>query len=298
MTKPGASAPPPAAKPGLMNLDPGQANTVTAKEFDEIRSLAHRVFGLDLKTGKEALVSARLAKRVRDLQLESISHYLELLRHDGTGNELLSLIDALTTNFTSFQREPQHFNYLRKTVLDLIRNQRGTLNIWSAGCSTGEEPYTVLMNIADELGDAALDRVHLVASDISRRALGAAQAGVYDADRLRNLPEKWHSRFFQKGTGSHAGEVRIKPYLREKIEFRRVNLMEPFESIPSFHLIFCRNVMIYFDKPTQERLIGKFSTRLEPGGWLFIGHSEGLMGIQHDLEYVMPAIYRRSGGRR
>jgi len=266
---------------------------VTEAQFREVRELAYRTFGLDLKQGKEALVTARLAKRVAELRLGTIGDYLEMLRGDHTGRELTSLIDVLTTNYTSFQREPQHFELLRKKIIPEMSQAAGRFGIWSAGCSTGEEPYTILMHATEALGEANLNRIRLLATDISNRALEKAKAAVYPADRLRDIPVAWRRRFLQKGVGGQDGFFRVRRDLAGHVEFGRLNLMEPFDHVGKFSVIFCRNVMIYFDKPTQERLVRKFTSRLEPRGWLLIGHSEGLMGVRNELEYVMPAVYRR-----
>jgi chemotaxis protein methyltransferase CheR len=278
-------APPPAA-----DLAPPR---VTQEQFREVSELAYRTFGLDLRKGKEALVAARLSRRLADLGLGTIGEYLEVLRSDHGGKELASLIDALTTNFTSFRREPQHFDLLRDTILRERMARAVECRIWSAGCATGEEPYTILMTAAEAVGDQMLDRVPLMATDISNRALDIARAGVYASDRLRDIPESWQRRFLQRGTGQQSGYFRVRRELAARIRFARFNLMEPFSSLGQFDVIFCRNVMIYFDKPTQQRLVAKFAAHLAPGGWLLIGHSEGLMGVRNELEYVMPAVYRK-----
>lgn len=268
---------------------------LTQREFEEIRELAYRTFGLDLKPGKEALVHARLTRRVQELGLGSLAEYVGRVKGDRTGEELERLINALTTNHTSFLREPQHFELLRSVILPPLAG-RGPVRIWSAGCSTGEEPYTILFVAADTLGAERIGSLELLATDISTKVLERARGGIYPKERLEGLPPGWAQRFFQRGEGRWEGSVRVKPEWRRRIEFRRLNLMEDFSWLPRFHVIFCRNVMIYFDKPTQERLVGRFTDRLAPGGWLLIGHSEGLMGVRHELEYVRPAVYRKPAG--
>ncbi|MBL0161722.1 MAG: protein-glutamate O-methyltransferase CheR [Bryobacterales bacterium] len=270
---------------------------VRPSEFREIQSMAHDIFGLELKTGKEALVGARLGKRVRELGLKDISDYLGHVKQDHSGLELAGLIDALTTNFTSFLREPVHFKLLRDRILPGLAG-RQTYQIWSAGCSTGEEPYSILFETAETLGDTKLGAMKLLATDISTRALKAASEGIFPVARLKELPDSWRKRYFQRGTGQQEGMVRVRPEWRARVQFERLNLMEDLSRMPRCAVIFCRNVMIYFDKPTQERLVGQFAARLDPGGWLLIGHSEGLMGVRHDLEYVMPAVYRKPGAGR
>ncbi len=265
---------------------------IRAADFDRVRKLAHSVFGLDLRSGKEALVSARLSKRVRDLGLADIPQYLRTVEEDRTGRELACLIDALTTNFTSFLREPQHFEILRGLILPSLENH-ARFQLWSAGCSTGEEPYSILFTIADHLGERGVSRLNLLATDISTRALDAARGGVYPLDRIKEMPPSWPKLYFQRGRGAQEGLIRVRPEWRQRIAFDRINLMEDLSRVPKSHVIFCRNVMIYFDKATQEQLIRRFTDRLEPGGWLLIGHSEGLMGVRHDLEFVRPAVYRK-----
>ncbi len=278
---------------GLESVSPA----LRPADFREIRAMAHELFGLDLKSGKEALVSARLSKRVRDLELADISAYLQMVKADQTGVELARLIDALTTNFTSFLREPQHFDLLRKQILPALAD-RNSIQIWSAGCSTGEEPYTILFHCAETLGETRTSALKVIATDISTRALDAAQAGVYPVARLKEMPADWPRKYFLRGTGAAEGNVRVKPEWRKRITFARLNLMGDLSGQPRCNVIFCRNVMIYFDKPTQERLVAKFAERLEPGGWLLIGHSEGLMGIRHKLDYIKPAVYRKPCGGR
>lgn len=267
---------------------------LTEREFREIRELARRTFGLDLRPGKEALVNARLARRVQELGLGSIAEYIEAVKADRTGVELERLINALATNHTQFLREPQHFELLRGRILPELE-RRASFWIWSAGCSSGEEPYSILFTAAEALG-GRIGALRLLATDISTRALEKAQAGIYPMERLEGLPPGWPQKYFQRGVGRWEGSVRVKPEWRAKVDFRRLNLMEDFSHLPAMAVIFCRNVMIYFDKPTQEGLVRRFEDRLEPGGWLLIGHSEGLMGVRHGLEYVKPAVYRKPSG--
>ncbi|QOY88658.1 CheR family methyltransferase [Paludibaculum fermentans] len=273
------------------------SQTVQPGEFRKIQSLTYQVAGIDLREGKEALVGARLNKRIRELGLKDVSSYLNLVEADRTGLELIALIDALTTNFTSFLREPQHFEFLRSVILPALAT-RASIRIWSAGCSTGEEPYSILFHLAQALGQAELAAVEILATDISTRALSAASAGVYPASRMKELPEAWRKRFFQRGVGGQDGMVRVREEWRSRIRFQRLNLMEEFTNVAVANVIFCRNVMIYFDKQTQQKLVRRFAERLEPGGWLLIGHSEGLMGMEHELSYVMPAVYRKPSGRK
>ena len=201
------------------------------------------------------------------------------------------MIDALTTNFTSFLREPAHFEFVERSVLPALK-KRSEIQIWCAGCATGEEPYSVLFSVSEQLPEK---KVRILATDISTKALGVATQGVYADDKISSLPTAWKAKYLQKGDGQWRGHFRVKPAFRSAIEFRRVNLMESFDKLPRFPLIFCRNVMIYFDRPTQSDLVKRFADRLEPGGYLLIGHSEGLFSTQGALEYVRPATYRKPG---
>jgi chemotaxis protein methyltransferase CheR len=266
-------------------------------EFDKIRALAHKEFGLDLRAGKEQLVSARLGKHVRKLGYHTFRDYLTHVQSDATGAALMDMIDALTTNFTSFMREPAHFEFLRKTVLPEFENQQ-PVQIWSAACASGEEPYSIALSVLEELGERALREVRILATDISTRVLETARQGVYASDRLDGVAHETLRKYFLRGEQRWKGWFRVNPKLREMLEFRRMNLTEPFPSMPQFSVIFCRNVMIYFDRETQDRLVDRMTHCLAPGGYLFTGHSESLVHGSHALEYVLPAIYRKAGAPR
>ena len=265
--------------------------SITAPEFDRLRKLAYSHFGLDLRPGKETLVESRLRKRLAQLGCRKFGEYLDHVSKDSTGSELGLMIDALTTNFTSFLREPAHFEFLEKTILPALQ-KRQEVQLWCAGCATGEEPYSVLFSVCEH---APGKKVKILATDISTKALAVASQGVYAEDKISSLPVSWRARYLQKGDGQWSGHFRVKPSYRAAIEFRRVNLMESFDKLPRVPLIFCRNVMIYFDRPTQSDLVKRFAERLEPGGYLLIGHSEGLFSTQGALEYVRPATYRKPG---
>jgi chemotaxis protein methyltransferase CheR len=259
-------------------------------EFDEIRRFAKQRFGLDLRSGKEDLVSARLARSMRQGRFKSFRDYLDHVEGDSSGEALTALINALTTNHTSFYREPHHFEFLAKTVLPRLRTS-GDVRIWSAACSTGEEPYSIVCTVAQQWS-GQLRGLRILATDISTRVLDTAKAARYAAASLSGAPAGWLSSCFVRDPGQ-GGQVRVRPELARAVNFRRLNLVEPFPFQDRFHVIFCRNVMIYFDKATQERLVQRLGERLEPEGYLFVGHSESLAGIAHGLTYVRPAIYRK-----
>jgi chemotaxis protein methyltransferase CheR len=277
---------------------PCETEALTDHEIENIVDLAYRTCGIDLRKGKKELIQARLGKKMRQGNFASFRQYYDHVTADRTGEELLALLDALTTNFTSFLREPVHFDFLRRHIVPSLDAKRdgqmgGPIRIWSAACSTGEEPWTIAMCLIEELGAAAANRVRILASDISTRALAAAARGIYESDRFRDFPPDWRSKYLLRGADRAAGFYRIKPAVRRLVEFTRLNLVEPFPAAAPFHVIFCRNVMIYFDKETQGRVVNHLASFLEPGGWLLIGHSESLTGISHPYEYIQPAIYRR-----
>lgn len=263
---------------------------LTAGEFREISELAHQRFGLDLKRGKEALVAARLGKKLRKLGFATFAEYHRYVLADSTGDALVELIDALTTNHTSFLRERAHFEFLARAANEEFRGV-STLRLWSAACSSGEEPYSIAMCLAEALAKPPARQFRILATDISTRVLEAAQRGVYPATRFDDVPEPWRRAYLLRGQGTSQGFYKIKPPLVQSIEFERINLIEPFPQRPPFHVIFCRNVMMYFDKPTQQDIVRRLSGCLERGGYLFVGHSESLTGIEHGLHYVRPATY-------
>jgi chemotaxis protein methyltransferase CheR len=260
------------------------------QEFEQIRQLAHRTFGLDLKSGKEELVSARLRKLVRSGGFGSFHDYYRSIVQDRTGKSLLAMIDALATNHTSFLREPDHFQFLRDQVVPGL-GARDPIEIWSAACSTGEEVWTLAMVLAEALPNR---RIRISASDISNKALGFAQRAVYPVERCHGVSAAWLSRYFA-AEGRPPVSYQVAPALRAQVEFRRVNLVESYCWPHAFPVIFCRNVMIYFDRETQERVIAGLTQHLEPGGYLFVGHAESLTRVSHSLEYVKPAVYRKPG---
>ena len=268
---------------------------VSDRDLATIVRLVYEKSGITLHAGKRALVSARLHKRVRQTGAETFHDYVKLVQSDASGEELTAMLDAITTNHTSFFREPQHFEYLEKVVLPPLRDRSGVTPVlgWSAACATGEEAYSIALTAARVFGDAAAQRVRLLASDISTRAVARASAGVYRADRLADLPRHLVLKYFQKASGAQAGLLQISAPVRQLIEFRRLNLLQPAPPGPPFDFIFCRNVMIYFDRAAQQRVIDTLERRLARGGHLFVSHSEGLNSLRHGLTWVAPAVYRR-----
>lgn len=266
-------------------------------EFEFIRGLVYQHSRISLGAEKRELVSARLGKRLRATGLTTIGSYCELLQAETDGNELAHLIDEISTNHTFFFREIAHFEFLVRTALPEMRARLAqerwpAFRIWSAACSSGEEPYSVAMAL--EEAPASTWPWHIECVDISHRILAKAAAGIYRQEAVERLTPDRIRRFFDSGHGPQAGNYRVKASLRARLGFQQLNLLEgePPYTEP-FHVIFCRNVMIYFDRQTQTELVQKLTRRLVPGGYLFVGHSESLTGITHALQTVRPAIYRR-----
>jgi chemotaxis protein methyltransferase CheR len=252
-----------------------------------IQQLAFSTFGLDLRSGKEELITARISKVMRKQSLATLSDYYNYVIADSSGVALAEMIDALTTNYTSFFRENAHFELLRNVIIPARTNN---IRIWSSACSSGEEPYS----IAFCLRDAGLDTgsAEVIASDISRKVLSEATAAVYKGDDLLVISQEDRRRYFLAGVGENSGRFKVKPEIRRMVHFVLQNLIEPLNIKGHFDVIFCRNVMIYFNKQTQQQVVRSLQHKLKPGGYLLIGHSETLNGVGHALQYVSPAVYR------
>jgi len=272
--------------------------TLTDAEFEQISQMVYDHCGINLHDGKKELVRARLAKIIRQGRFESFSNYMDYVAADTTGQAFSELIDSLSTNLTSFYRESVHFDYLADKFLpELIaqKQRSGQLRLrgWSAGCSSGEEPYTIAITLLEALSDRARWDVKLLATDISTRILKRAQEGVYEQERIEPVPAALKHRYLIMHNKNGHKMFEVSNALRQIIVFKYLNLMEEWPFRGPMDFIFCRNVMIYFDKPTQQRLIDRFYQVLAPGGALFTGHSESLTGIRHSFRYVQPTIYRK-----
>jgi chemotaxis protein methyltransferase CheR len=264
---------------------------LTQAQFTAISGMLYTHAGIRMREGKEGLVRARLMKRLRKLGLSNFTSYLDLVSNDTTRAEFAEMVDALTTNKTSFLREPGHFDYLRDVVLPTAT---GSFRIWSAGCATGEEPYTLAMLLNDEIDDIASRDVRILATDISHRVISLARAGQFSHESMLGVPAAWLGRYWIRRLQPDGREMyEAMPSLRKLVHFARLNLMEQWPMQGPLDAIMCRNVMIYFDKETQQRLIERFWALLRPGGHLFVGHSEGLTGLTHRFRYVQPAIYTK-----
>jgi chemotaxis protein methyltransferase CheR len=278
-----------------------EEKSLTDKEFGLFRGLIHQLTGISLNDGKRQLVQSRLQKRLRHHSLPTFGAYHEMLTTGADDAEIGTFINCITTNKTDFYREAHHFEFVTKTVIPELalqvrrREREARLRVWHAGCSTGEEPYTLAITLAEALVGQGNWDVRQLASDIDTSVLAHAEAGVYDAERVAPVPAALLRKYFLRGGGAHEEEYKAKASLREQIAFRQINLLAeewPIRADVRFDMIFCRNVVIYFDKPTQRCLFARFAERLRPGGYLIIGHSESLLGISDAFESLGHTIYR------
>jgi len=258
-------------------------------QFERISQLVYQLTGINLHAGKYELVRARLTKRLRALGLKSPDAYMEYLEHDQPEGELVAMIEAMTTNKTNFFREPQHFRYLCQQIVPRLRNRK--IRVWSAGCSSGEEPYSAAILLDEAIEDQALWDIGILATDLSSLMIAHARRGVYDMNHLREVPPLLLSKYFTCIETRPVRRYQIIEPLRSRVYFARLNLMGEWPMRGPFDVIFCRNVMIYFDKLTQEQLVNRFWKLMKPGGHLCVGHSESLAGSPHNFRYVQPAIY-------
>ncbi len=268
-------------------------------EFQFLRRFVLEHCGISLGEHKHQLVQGRLLRRLRALGLEDFSSYCELLRRDPQ-RELGELASAISTNVTAFFREVHHYDLLANDLLprwlNEKRRQGDRLRIWSAGCSSGEEPYAMAMVLAetmDRLG-STLD-AKILATDLSPQALEAARKGVYSIERIAGISEERRRRWLLRGTGEYEGFASIHPRLRDLVTIQPLNLLHEWPMQGPFDAIFCRNVVIYFDQPTKQRLFQRYAGMLPVGGYLFLGHSESLHGVNDDFELVGRTVYRKKG---
>lgn len=273
---------------------------LSKRDFQQLSSFIYDNLGIKMPPGKSTMLTGRLSKRLRALDLSSFSEYCDFLfSPEGREEEMVHLINVITTNKTDFFREPSHFSYLTQTALPTLQNLynfngRNSLKIWSAGCSTGEEPYTLAMVLAEVQAKQPGFRFDILASDISTRVLDIARRAVYPMDLIDPVTPLLRKKYLLKGKNKKNPQVRIVPDLRDRVRFGRLNFMDGDFGLPEMvDVIFCRNVIIYFDKQTQEKLMVKFCRYLNQGGYLFLGHSESLHGYDTPLVQVAPTIYRK-----
>lgn len=267
---------------------------ITGKEFSRLASYIKSNYGINLKEEKRALVVGRLHNVLLQKNFSSFSEYFDYVISDKTGNAASILINKITTNHTFFMREPEHFFYFRDKALPYLEKSitDRDLRVWSAGCSTGEEPFTLAMLIDEFFGKKRIwwDK-RILATDISGKVLDKAKKGIYANDELEGLSSSWKRNYFKKYDEEHYA---IDERIIKEVIYRKFNLMdEVFPFKKKFNVIFCRNVMIYFDSDTKRKLVNKFYDNIERGGYLFIGHSESLSRDDTKFKYIMPAVYRK-----
>lgn len=263
-------------------------NVITDTEFGHFQRFIFDAAGISLSPAKKALVSGRLAKRLQARQLQSFSDYFKLLK-SGDAGEVQMAVDLLTTNETYFFREPKHFELLR-ALAQAHRGRGQPMRVWSAACSSGEEPYSIAMVLADVIGDTGWD---IVGSDISTRVLERSRLGHYPLERTRHIPPSYLKRFCLRGVGEQDGTLLVERSLRQKVQFRQINLNEPLPHTQPFDVVFLRNVMIYFNAETKRQVVARIVAQLKPGGYFLIGHSESLNDISNAVLPVAPSIYRK-----
>lgn len=268
---------------------------ITEKEFKRLAEYMKSYYGINLKSEKKSLVIGRLQNVLSQGQFDSFSSYFDYIHSDQSGEAVATLINKLTTNHTFFMRESEHFMYFKEEILPYLASSEALkrdLRIWSAGCSSGEEPYTLAMIMADYFGASkGLWDTKILATDISTNVLEKAKQGVYSRESLSALPKHWLMNYFNR---LNDREYIISDIIKKEVIFRKFNLNTmdfPFKK--KFHVIFCRNVMIYFDSETKRQLVNKFYEITEPGGYLFIGHSESINRGETGYKYIMPALYRK-----
>lgn len=274
---------------------------MTDDDFKQLSRFVRENWGIKLEANKKLMLEGRLRKRLSQLNMRSYKEYCTyLFSPEGQEQEPAQMIDLVSTNKTDFFREADHFVYLTEKALPRLQSAGAVgpnkpFKIWSAGCSSGEEPYTMAMVLSDYAAQQRGFRFSILASDISTRVLQTAMMAIYPESRIESVPLEMRKRYMMRSKSPDNPQIRFVPEIRKLIRFERINFMElDSHPIERFHVIFCRNVIIYFDRTTQEQLLNRFAQRLEPGGYLFLGHSEALTGMQVPLKGVAPMVYQKS----
>ena len=270
--------------------DHSERPTLRPEHFEIIRTRMYEFCGINL-TGKEVLVNARLGDRLAQFGFGSFHDYCEHIQQNPSGTVFLESVDLLTTNHTSFFREDQHFDLLRSVILPEIQERSPA--IWSAACSSGEEPYSIAITLLECLGEAVAGQGRILATDLSARVLKKARRALYPLEAAEKIPEPLRRRCLLRGMKQFKGQCLIRPELRAMIDFRQFNLLDDCSSFGPFDVIFCRNVMIYFNAETQAEVVRRLVSRLKPGGYLLVGHAESLQSSGEALQAIAPAAYRK-----
>jgi len=265
------------------------------KTFDRLRQLIYDESGITLSEQKMTLVSTRLGKRLRALNLQTHEEYLKYLESGKDKDEFVELLDVISTNVTSFFRENEHFDFMHKYVSAWLDEGQRRFRFWSAAASSGEEPYSIAMRLCETFGNANVD-VKILGTDISTRVLQLCAEGIYDKDRVATVPPAWLEKYFTRLPAGADGEEKwkVRPILQNMLAFRRANLSTPpFPIKGPIDIVFCRNVMIYFDKEVRTRLVTEIYRVLRSGGYLFVGHSESLSSLRTEFKLVRPSVYMK-----
>ena len=271
---------------------------LTGEDFARIARMVHEMAGIHLTDSKATLVYARLTKRLRALGLQSFRDYCALVQEERGADERAKMLAALTTNVTRFFREPHHFDHLRSSVLPrLLESARhgGRVRLWSAGCSTGQEPYTIALTILELMPEAGNYDIRILASDVDTEVLEQARAATYSANALDGVPSAIRGKWFRN---DGRGQFQLAPQVTELVALRELNLIGPWPMKNTFQVIFCRNVTIYFDQQTRDRVWARFAQQLAPGGYLYIGHSERLGGSAAQVLEPCGVTAYRYGGKQ
>ena len=274
--------------------------TLSEAEFKRIATYIESHVGIKMPPEKRLMMQSRLSARLKALNLDSYQAYIDYVFSESAGpnnDEIIMMIDAMTTNLTEFFREPQHFDFMKSTVLpEFVQQGRNSVKLWSAGCSTGQEPYTLSMVMRDfiDTHHSQLRNYSILATDISTKVLDKASNAVYPLDATKGIPIDILRKHFLKGKNPEKPMVRIKPEIRNRVNFMRLNFMDDdYGFRDNLQIIFCRNVLIYFDKQNQEKVIRKFASYLESGGYLFLGHSETIFGMDLPFKTVAPTVFQK-----
>ena len=267
-----------------------RTNQLDRSDFLRISDIVYEYSGINMQDGKEALVQSRLLKRMRDLGISDFAKYVDFVEGPSGKEELYRMIDVMTTNKTSFFRESAHFDFIRDEVIPKLTENK--LRVWSAACSSGEEPYTLAIVLNEFLPERILKDTRILATDLSVRMLNTAKNGEYSEETIKAIQPNLRTKYLSKMSVGE-NNYKVLPILRRMVYFGPLNLMKEWPMKGPFDFIMCRNVMIYFDRQTQERLISRFWNYIKPGGYLFVGHSEGLSGISHKFHYIKPAVYKK-----
>jgi chemotaxis protein methyltransferase CheR len=282
----------------MLTLDVKEV-VLSEEDFQKISDIVYKHCGINLHAGKKELVRARLAKRLRQGHFNNFPEYMQYVLDDTSGKEFSILIDSLSTNLTSFFREKQHFDFLGDKFLPSLieqkkKNRNFRIRAWSAGCSSGEEVYSIAITLLEALAGQGQWDVKILGTDISTRMLETARKGYYDEERVASFPLQQRNKYLLTRKENEQRVFEVNNALRDVVVFRHLNLMENWPIKGPLDFIFCRNVMIYFDKPTQQYLINRYWDMLDSGAVLFTGHSESLTGIKHRFNYVQPTIYKKT----